>query len=66
ASAGGATRTVTRRPQSSAPPAPAAAGTPEDAQVLQLAARRGKPPAGGSAGSTSGANASDSGEWEEF
>ncbi|OJY24439.1 MULTISPECIES: methyl-accepting chemotaxis protein [unclassified Pandoraea] len=66
ASAGGATRTVTRRPQSPAPTAPAAAGTPEDAQVLQMAARRGKAPAGGSTGSTSSANASDSGEWEEF
>ncbi|RUN82606.1 methyl-accepting chemotaxis protein [Pandoraea apista] len=60
---GGATRTVTRRPQS---PAPAAVSPQEDAQVLQLAARRGKAPAAGSTGTTSTANSSDPGDWEEF
>nr|WP_277990389.1 methyl-accepting chemotaxis protein [Pandoraea sp. LA3] len=64
ASAGGAaTRTATRRPQATTP---AATDTQEDAQVLQLAARRGKPPAGGSTGTTSTAKTSDPGDWEEF
>ncbi|WP_353192854.1 methyl-accepting chemotaxis protein [Pandoraea pnomenusa] len=61
---GGATRTATRRPQ-----APAAASAPEDAQVLQLAARRGKAPTGGATvatAATSGAKSSDPGDWEEF
>ncbi|VVE88913.1 methyl-accepting chemotaxis protein [Pandoraea bronchicola] len=67
ASAGtGATRTVTRRPQSPAPAAPAAISAQDDAQVLQLAARRGKTPAGGSTGTTSTAKSSDPGDWEEF
>jgi hypothetical protein len=64
---GGATRTATRRPQAAAPAA--TANTPEDAQVLQLAARRGKAPAAGAvaaAGSTSGATPGDTGDWEEF
>ncbi|WP_139133425.1 methyl-accepting chemotaxis protein, partial [Pandoraea sp. ISTKB] len=64
ASAGGAaTRTATRRPQATAP---AATDAQEDAQVLQLAARRGKSPAGGSTGTTSTAKTSDPGDWEEF
>ncbi|MGR9578289.1 methyl-accepting chemotaxis protein [Pandoraea sputorum] len=63
ASAGGAaTRTATRRPQASAP----AANAQEDAQVLQLAARRGKAQPDGATGSSSNTKASDSGDWEEF
>ncbi|APD12654.1 methyl-accepting chemotaxis protein [Pandoraea sputorum] len=63
ASAGGAaTRTATRRPQASAP----AANAQEDAQVLQLAARRGKAQPDGATGSSSNTKASDPGDWEEF
>ncbi|AHN75905.1 hypothetical protein DA70_16695 [Pandoraea pnomenusa] len=65
---GGASRTATRRPQAStAPAAPApSASSAADGQVLQLAERRGKAPAGGAAGGASGVKASDPGDWEEF
>jgi PAS domain S-box-containing protein len=66
---GGATRAVTRRPQSPAPAAPAATNAQEDAQVLQLAARRGKAPVAGATGATVAASptkSSDPGDWEEF
>ncbi|VVD62900.1 Methyl-accepting chemotaxis protein II [Pandoraea iniqua] len=67
ASAGAAAaRTVTRRPQTAAPATasgPAAAtNAQEDAQVLQLATRRGKAAPGGAPAG----GASDSGDWEEF
>ncbi|MFJ2995049.1 methyl-accepting chemotaxis protein [Pandoraea sp. NPDC087047] len=67
ASAGGtAARTATRRPQASAPAAPAPSSAQEDAQVLQLAARRGKAPASASTTTLSSAKSSDPGDWEEF